>query len=53
MTITREQFMELMGLKEFDNGMDVADEMHEDGMSWWDIAKANISTMNFILTHKI
>lgn len=53
MEMTREQFMELMGLKEFDDGMDTADEMHAEGKSWWNIAKASISTMNFMLTHKI
>lgn len=49
MKITREQFMDLMGLEEGDDGMDYADECHESGESWWDIAKGNIATMNMLL----
>lgn len=49
MEMTREQFKELFGLKEEDAGMEYADELHEDGECWWDIARGNIATMNMLL----
>ena len=49
MELTREQFMELMGLNEGDVGMDHAEEWHDAGESWWDIAKASIFNMNQII----
>ena len=49
MEMNRKQFMELMGLNEGDDGLDYADEMHEEGMSWWEIAKESIATMGMLL----
>ena len=47
--MNREQFMELMGLNEGDDGMEYADECHNNGQNWWEIAKASIATMNMLL----
>ena len=47
--ITREQYMDLFNLTEFDAGMEYADEQNLEGMSWYEIAKANIATMNYLL----
>ena len=49
MEMNRKQFMELMGFKEGDDGLDYADEMHEEGMSLWEIAKETITTMNMLI----
>lgn len=49
MDMTREQFMELFDLHEGDDGMEYADEQHENGETWFEIAKANIFTMNMLL----
>lgn len=50
MEMTREQFKELMGLEEGDAGLEYADECMERGIdSYWEIAKANIATMNMLL----
>ena len=49
MEMDREQFMELMGLNESDDGMEYADECHNSGQSWWEIAKDSIATMNMLL----
>ena len=49
MEMTREQFMELMGLRDGDDGMDYADEQFECGESWWEIAKSTIATMNVLM----
>lgn len=49
MEITREQFMDLMGFNEGDDGMDYAEELHEAGESWWEIAKGIIASMNLLL----
>lgn len=49
MELTRNQFMELMGLRENDEGMEYADELHANGETWWDIAKRSIATMNMLL----
>ena len=49
MEMTREQFMELMGMEEGSDGLDYADELHEDGKDWFQIAKELIATMNAIL----
>ena len=50
MEMTREQFMELMGLSDGDDGMDYADERFECGESWWEIAKSTIAAMNMLLS---
>lgn len=47
--MTREQFMDLMGLNDSDAGMEYADECHTNGEEWWDIAKGMIATMNMLL----
>lgn len=47
--MTREDFMELMGLNEGDEGMEYADEQHENGETWFEIAKSTIATMNMLL----
>lgn len=49
MEMTREQFKELFNLNDDDNGMEYADEQHEEGMSWFEIAKISIATMSFLL----
>ena len=46
----REQFMDLFGLTESDAAMEYADEEHEvTDKSWYEIAKAQIATMNHLL----
>lgn len=50
MNMTREDFMELMSLNEGDDAMEYADEQHENGETWFEIAKANIATMNMLLS---
>lgn len=52
MELTREQFKELMGLKDDDNGMEYADALHFEGQSYWEIAQSLIATMNFLLLNK-
>ena len=47
--MTREMFKELFGLNDNDSGMEYADEQNESGLSWWEIAKSNISAMNYLL----
>lgn len=47
--MTREDFMELFDLTEGDDGLDYADEQHENGETWFEIAKATIATMNMLL----
>lgn len=49
MEMTREQFKELFGLNDEDAGMEYADELHEAGEGWWNIARGNIATMNMLL----
>ena len=46
--MTREQYMDLFGLTEFDAGMEYADEEVADGISWYELAKANIATLNYL-----
>lgn len=54
MEMTREQFIELFDLKETDEEIDVelvlADRMHEEGMSWFEIAKLTVATVYDLLT---
>jgi hypothetical protein len=47
--MTRQKYKELFSLNDYDSGMEYADERHEEGVSWWEIAKADISTMNYLL----
>lgn len=48
--MTREMYKELFNLTDSDAGMEYADEEHEViGKSWWEIAKAQVATMNFLL----
>lgn len=47
--MTREQYMDLFGLTEFDAGMEYADEEVANGATWYEIAKSNIATMNMLL----
>ena len=51
MEITREQFMELMGLEEGSDGMDYADECYDmgDAKSWWKIAQGMVASLNILL----
>ena len=47
--MTREQFMDLFNLTESDAGMEYADEEVANGSSYFEVAKANITTMNHII----
>lgn len=49
MEMTREIFKELFNLSEGDDGLDYADEQHENGMTWFEIAKSTIATMYMLL----
>ena len=51
MEMTREQFMDLMGLEEGSDGMDYADECYNTNgiRSWWEIAKGMIGSLNTLL----
>ena len=49
MELTREQFKMLFSLEEGDDGLEYADELHEEGKSWFEIARDSISTMNFLI----
>ena len=54
MEMTREMFKELFGLNDDDMGMEYADEQHEaEGISWWEIAKADIASMNYIILNNL
>ena len=49
MEMTREQFKLLFGMNDDDNGMEYADELHHEGMSWFEIARDFIATMNGLI----
>lgn len=48
--LTKEQFMELMGFEEGDEGLEIAEIEHEAGSTWFDIAKATILQLNYMLS---
>ena len=51
--MTRNDFMKLFGIENGSDAMDCFDETVEtSGMSWYDLAKAQIDTMNFLIRHK-
>lgn len=47
--MTREDLMDLFGLEENDIGLEFADEQHEDGETWYEIAKGSILQMQAML----
>ena len=47
--MTREQYMDLFDLTDFDAGMEFADEEVAKGATWYEIAKMNIATMNVLI----
>lgn len=49
MEMTREQFKLLFGLNDYDEGMMIADEEHEQGKDWFQIAQESIAQMNSML----
>ena len=48
--LTREQFMNLMGLEERDEGMLIAEDEHEAGATWFEIARSTIAQLNIMLS---
>lgn len=51
--MTRKDFMKLFGVEEDSNAMECFDEtISSSGMSWYDLAKAQINTMNFLIRYK-
>lgn len=51
--MTREDFIKLFGIDEESNSMDCFDEtVNTSGMSWYDFAKAQNHTMNFLIRYK-
>lgn len=47
--MTRKDFMKLFGIEENSDAMDCFDEtVNSSGMSWYDLAKTQINTINFI-----
>ena len=49
MELTREQFKLLFSMEEGDDGLEYADELHEEGKTWFEIARDSITTMNGLL----
>jgi len=50
--MTREEFMKLFGIEKDTNAMECFDEtINTSGMSWYDLAKAQINTMNFLIRY--
>ena len=47
--MTREDFKMLFKLDDFDEGMFLAEEDHEKGKSWFQIAQESIEQMNSML----
>ena len=51
--MSREDFMKLFGIEEDSNAMECFDEsVNSSGMSWFDFARAQINTMNFLIKYK-
>ena len=50
--LTREQFMELMGFEEGDEGLQIADDEHKDGTDYFIIARETIKQLNYMLSDK-
>ena len=52
-SMTREDFMKLFGIKDDSNAMECFDEtVNTSGMTWFDFAKAQINTLNFLVRYK-
>lgn len=47
--MTREDFMELFDFREGSDEIDYYDSMHEDGTSWFNIARYIIDQMDFMI----
>lgn len=48
--MTREMYKELFNLTDSDAGMEVADEQVSTGLTYYEVAKSTIATMNFLLS---
>lgn len=48
--LTREMFMELMSFEEGDEGMLIAEDEHNAGATWFEIAKQTIIQLNYMLS---
>ena len=48
--LTREQFIELMGFEEGDEGLAISDEEHKDGTDYFIIARETIKQLNYMLS---
>lgn len=46
--MTREQYMDLFDLTEMDAGMEYADEEVANGSTYYEVAKSNIATLNYL-----
>lgn len=51
--MSREDFMKLFGIENDSNAMECFDEtVNSSGMSWFDFARAQINTLNFLIRYK-